>query len=237
MKKLHVGLVAACALLIYSVAVVSSALALESGILASAVNPGKEVLIIYECNLTPVDENLCPLVLLSDLGTLIVSDVECEVALTVQHVLANEIKHVITLEVLLVGCLPASGSNGCSSVDKNAEAVNLPWLSEISLSGTEFLSNILESTEEPKGVPGYLVECETPLGLVDDTCTTSAGTVALTNATGGGITTTFLTPSKAEQANCTQGGKEEGVVESLTNGPSLTALTDEEGLSITLGEG
>ena len=99
----------------------------------------------------------------------------------------------------------------CTSLD-SVSAINLGWLTELVLDepGGIFLDLILPE-EGATANPGYLVECNTILGLIDDACTTNEGTVTIDNGVED-IVALFNTPSEKEKASCTQGNAKSGVV-------------------------
>jgi hypothetical protein len=112
------------------------------------------------------------------------------------------------------------------------EAVNLPWSLQVEQVGTTF-SSAIKSTVTAGA--GWLVEC-TVLGVkVDDTCTTQEGLVLLENETTGLLHVLFEPTVAKEFANCTVGGKEEGLVEGLFYLHFLGAGTEElETLAVSL---
>jgi hypothetical protein len=121
---------------------------------------------------------------------------------------ADEITTVVDLE----GKTPLS----CTLTEKGActEAngslilvtpVNLPWKTELLLNEEKpFLDDIL-------GSPGYLIECTTILGKIDDTCTGATSTEEKNVA--GGVEGIFSeTETITPPGNCTQGGTAAGLV-------------------------
>jgi hypothetical protein len=91
-------------------------------------------------------------------------------------------------------------------------AVHLGWTTELEQMavGPEWLDEITDGTN---GEPGWLVECTIPLiGRINDECVTDNGTVILTNEANGTVAAEFPEPANEEQADCTEGGKLEGLV-------------------------
>jgi hypothetical protein len=155
------------------------------------------------------------------------SDFLCEEILTLGFVgetfggIFNAKQDLISSIEFMKPCIIGSGP--CESVDSVA-MINLPWLTEIVLSGTSFIDLILG---DEAGVPGYLFECTTVLGLIDDTCATEAMTTTIMNETED-IDATFPLASEAERTSCTQGNAKSGVVA----GTSL--ILTESGLSLAV---
>jgi len=108
----------------------------------------------------------------------------------------------------------------------DVEAINLPWATEVVLSGTTFVDLIFSSGA---GTPGYIVDCNTIIGLVEDTCTGNTGAI-LANATGG-VLGEFSESNEAitVPANCTQGGEKQGLLQAdgLTTSASGTLSLSE----------
>jgi hypothetical protein len=110
-------------------------------------------------------------------------------------------------------------ANSCTKVD-NVAAVNLTWKTELVADAEGKWDLLLKGSGA--GQPGYLVECVTPLGLVDDTCLANAASTPLVwvenlAAEVGGkklVTILFLRDllAAAEYATCSVGGKEQGLV-------------------------
>jgi hypothetical protein len=111
-------------------------------------------------------------------------------------------------------------------------AQNLPWTLQVEQEGAAFSSTIKSAVTAGAG---WLVEC-TVLGVkVDDVCTTQKGLVSLVGEVTGLVLVTFA-PTKAEEfANCTVGGKEEGLVNGTFELHALGSGTEElETLSVSL---
>jgi hypothetical protein len=101
----------------------------------------------------------------------------------------------------LLSCLVLAGST-CIKI-LAVKAVNLPWKTVVS-EGRDF------AYEGTGGAPGWLVECETILGKVDDTCTTTEGSTALKNLENGTVETLY--DGQSGEANCTVGGAKTGLL-------------------------
>jgi hypothetical protein len=97
--------------------------------------------------------------------------------------------------------------------------IHLPWLTELLLVDGTFRNDI---TNSGAGEPGYKLDCNSILGLVEDQCEGTTSSEA-TNATEG-VEETFNT--ETETLNCTQGGAKEGLIEgkllATTTGGTLT---------------
>lgn len=109
-----------------------------------------------------------------------------------------------------------------SNAAVTALAVHLPWKTTIILVGTEIRDLLLG---DGAGAPGWKVNCTNVIGgESEDVCTEEAGkmaTTALANVTEG-VLATF--DAKTENAGCTIGGKEAGIVRGTvtTYSPSST---------------
>jgi hypothetical protein len=110
-------------------------------------------------------------------------------------------------------------ANACTKVDA-VTAINLPWTTTLE-EDAEGKWDLLSKGPGAAGQPGYLTECVTLLGLIDDVCTINAASTPLVwveNLTETGVaklvTVLFLRDllANAEYANCTVGGTNEGLV-------------------------
>ena len=131
---------------------------------------------------------------------------------------------IITCELMTNGA--------CSGTTAEVEAIHLPWLIEpLLVEPGLFALDIVESSEDKPGLPGYAVTCSTILGKQTDTCTGATGAEAF-NVTGGveGVfseTSEEITPT----GTCTlSGNKKSG----LLAGAGLT--TDTTGGTLTISE-
>jgi hypothetical protein len=112
-----------------------------------------------------------------------------------------------------------------SSPAPTAEAIHLPWHTQLILRGGILRDLILG---HGGGAPGWAVTCSTIIGNVTDTCEEEAGLPAstiMTNKVGSGVLGEFEGKS-GSKAKCSQGGKGAGTVEGtvLTENPSSTLL-------------
>ena len=152
---------------------------------------------------------------------------------------------VLCLEVLGLGFLYSNGEDTvtegeCMGVESMTSGVtcekpvplHLPWLTQlVQTAGGEFLDEIKNGGA---GEPGWKVVC-TALGVkVTDECTTENGKPTQVNHTPTEEVESVFeeTVAKSEEANCTVGGKEEGMVQGSlflnalnTAGTELLALT------------
>jgi hypothetical protein len=187
-------------------------------------------------------ENLTALVL-EDMGAN--SAVECEPGAVTDEGTAGPgaVDETIGVNFTVSKCKPAAKAenlskekvaNLCEKVEAMAP-VDLPWKTEIEESNWDLIS------QNGKGQPGYLVECKTIIGKVDDVCTTkeeaTRALVELVNLAAEGaepklVDGIFLeNPLVASQAaTCTVGGAENGLVKgeilfaALTEAGALEAL-------------
>jgi hypothetical protein len=221
MKKIQILMFALVAVFAGSAFAASSAFA-ESEFLVS----GAVITAPVEVN----DESVGAILLEDDATLGGKSDVLCEEVLTLGTVgeivggVFNPKLDTVTSVEFMKKCTIDSGP--CSEVDvpEGVQAVHLPWLTEIVLSGTTFVDLILGTA----GVPGYLIECLTILGLIEDVCTTEAGTTTITNEAEDIDATFPASPQEIEEANCTQGNAHSGIV----GGVSL--ILTESGLSLAV---
>jgi hypothetical protein len=224
MRKLRVVGLAFFAVLAFGAIAVASASALSSVWLVNASTIGSKVLVLSEAT-----------VLLEDMG-LVPAGFTCALVANEGWVGPGSEDEVTSVTFNVANCFkdPKSENlenkevaNGCTSID-NVAAIGLPWKTLIVLSGAVFLDQITGTA-----TPGYLVECGTSLGLVDDACTTQKGTTILKNNASNGVTAEFPAKpeSESEFANCSVGGNLNGLVV----GESLTFT--ESGLSLTVSEG
>ncbi len=114
------------------------------------------------------------------------------------------------IETVEVGACTA-GKN-CETVTKNAEAVNLPWQTELSETTEKAVRDTLTGTG--KGSPGWKVSCKV-LGLEkSDECTKETGATAiesrLANGTENLVVSTF--GPAFGKATCSVGGAESGEI-------------------------
>jgi hypothetical protein len=119
-----------------------------------------------------------------------------------------------------ITCSFVAGKNGgCeASTAPTAEAVGLPWRTELYLRGAEVRDMI---TPDGAGNPGWAVTCKTILGNMTDTCTTALGSTALANVAAGVSATFDKVSSEENPANCKLGGGAERAKVGLVSGSDL----------------
>jgi hypothetical protein len=108
------------------------------------------------------------------------------------------------------------------------EAVNLPYDTLLSIEGTMLWNNI-KKHPGVTGEPGWLVECETFLGPVDDTCTTGAGRALVENGMGGEVNGEFDETVEATCVGAPGAGK--GLITNIM-GPVGIFLLNNEALTV-----
>ena len=121
-----------------------------------------------------------------------------------------------------VECVPHSICSNPSEV----MARSLPWETEIVLIGSSYVLLVL-STEGK--VPGFTIDCNTILGLIEDTCTGPTGAI-LANESGGVLVEYSETNEEiTAPGNCTQGGEKQGLIHGvgLITSPSGTLSVSE----------
>jgi len=101
-------------------------------------------------------------------------------------------------------------------------AVNLPWHVELELISELYKLHFLSGSEEAGKEPGYVVDCNSLLGLVEDIC---EGLVfAEMVAEAGGVEAKF---NSIEEASCSQGGAKAADIVG-------TGLIEETGVTFSL---
>ncbi len=122
---------------------------------------------------------------------------------------------VISLTNLLV----CTNIEGCEN--PLAAPVNLPWLTELELMGTEaaplFLDKFLSAGF---GNPGWEIDCTTVFGLIEETCTNPIGADLENDGTEMDVLGSFL--AEGELALCSGNNAETGEV--VSDAPGLTFL-------------
>ncbi len=153
-----------------------------------------------------VDVDVSGEVLLEDMRATLKPDVLCLEVLALGYVLSNGEDEVVEGECMAVESMTSGVT--CEKPDP----VDLPWLGQlVQLAGSEYLN---ELKSDGKGEPGWQVTC-TALGVkVTDTCTSEHLKPRQLNHTSTEeVESAFEeTVSKEEEANCTVGGNEEGLV-------------------------
>jgi hypothetical protein len=126
-----------------------------------------------------------------------------------------------TTEINVEKC--EAGEN-CEKLEKKAEAVHLPWESEM-LETEGKIHDAIRS--DGNGEPGWRVACKVPLrGVVENECTSEEGLLVLENKNTPGVSGALLVLGEftnKPKENCTATGKESGevlggIATSLENG-------------------
>ncbi len=107
-------------------------------------------------------------------------------------------------------------TNACESL-KSIEMLDLPWLTELLLGENAAKESVFldKLSSDGKGEPGYLSECKTALGTVDDSCTEASATttVEVKNETSDVNIIFPRALTKASEAwKCSVGGPENGLM-------------------------
>jgi len=202
MRKIHLLGLALCAMMALSAFAATSALAAETaswlveGVQVTLTNGPFHAEILAEGKLLLLEDMKAP-------GT---PDIECEpVGLGMLYPNGEDTQE--TGECLN----PIDKKATCAAGSIKVEALNLPWLTQL-LEPTlgVFVDDLTAGTG---GNPGWLIEC-TVLGLkVTDECTTANGKTNIENLADGLVKVVFPEiVEPIEQANCTLGGVEQGLV-------------------------
>jgi len=232
MRKIHVFAVAALAVFAFGVVAASASAAtlqwLEGGVAMAAASASETTGEILLRNTNGGGIGLNVEVLCS--GTF-----DGSVGPGIQDQI-TEVLDLNKVQVTLTNLLACTDENGnCGS--PLVAAVNLPWLTELELMGTEAAPLFLDVLKPGNGNtgtagnPGWEIDCTTIFGLVEETCTGEVGS-DLENMPGeNDVLGTF---SEAEivaegaQALCSGGGGKTGTVNTdeaglifLTNGKPL----------------
>jgi len=202
MRKIYLLGVALCAVLVSSAVAGSAALAVET---ASWLIGGTAITLATE----PVHVEILAeghLLLWEDMKAPGTPDFECE-----PEGLGFLYSNGEDLQETYACRNPVDKKGTCAAGSIRVEYLNLPWLTQLLEPNLGvFVDDLTAGTG---GNPGWLVEC-TVLGIkVTDTCTTANGKTNLKNLADGLVEVEFPeVVEKSEQANCTLGGAEEGLV-------------------------
>jgi hypothetical protein len=141
--------------------------------------------------------------------------------------LITEVLSLTGTKIELPTILTCSAVETCTSGE--VAPVHLPWLTELTLSGTVSLDVLLNGG---KGDPGWEVVCKTALGTVEETCTSASQSSKLENDAGeNDVLGSFV---KEQTATCSLGGANTGFVESSAgDGAGLISLTSGAALSVS----
>jgi hypothetical protein len=215
MRKIYQLGLALVAVFALSAVTASGAFALESVFLVNGVKVAKE---------TPVNSELRAGTefLLEDMKVPILGavDISCT-AIEDKGVVGDEGNAKFDLVTVIEFLTCASLTSGATLV--SIALMNLPWLTELILSGVTFRDNILPIS----GQPGYKLIVKTILGNETDECGSSTKSVLVENS-GSDILGTF---QEIETANCTIGGTGAGLI----TGSQL--ILTESGESLAVSEG
>jgi hypothetical protein len=115
------------------------------------------------------------------------------------------------IRVTVSKCKIVAGKAGSCEEPLTAEAVNLPWATKLTETGSEVRE---EMTSIVAGkAPGYAIECEVGGILkVTDECTGNITTKIGNNRSEGTVEAEFDAKSEGEKGNCTVGGASSGRV-------------------------
>jgi hypothetical protein len=117
---------------------------------------------------------------------------------------------------------------GCeTSTSPEAMAVNLPWLTELTLSGTAYLDLLFGSG----GNPGWVSRCLVLGASTEDTCTSAKTSADIDNTTESDVIALFSEVISGH-ALCTQSNEESGEVE----GEVLILSADGSALAVSEGD-
>ena len=203
--------------------VVASGMTLATSVESSSALADNTVWLVNGAQLTSkvlVDSESTGKIVLTDMG--LPAAVECEEVLNEGWVGPGSEDEITSIEFMKACTHPEKAetlsgelvANACTSVDA-VRMVDLPWKTLLELINGVTWGLILPTTN---GEPGYQTECGSALGLVTDTCKTTAGNNVgpeLTNLENGTVLAEFeLNPalSEKENATCSLGGAENGLV-------------------------
>jgi hypothetical protein len=216
MKKIQIMGLALVAMFAFSVVAAGSASANEWLVKKAAIAAGASVVV----NITTKGQTL----LLEDTAT--GTDVLCEG--TGKGLVLPAGKDLQeTVSVLVADCtLDAVGS--CTKLEA-VGGVFLSWETALEEpKAKEWLDKILKGTG---GNPGWLVECNSILGKIDDTCTSTEGKPQATNLANETVELTFLAGEPL--ATCSLFGGKTGKVEGPVILEALSAGGAKEGLEVS----
>lgn len=172
-------------------------------------------------------------ILFEDMGATEVGtpDVLCELEGALWFLLSNGEGEIVSY----ICGKPVYDSGDCESPPVGILR-ELPWAVLVAQVGSEFESSI---KADGKSTPGWALECSLLGGLIKetDTCTTENSKVLLENTADGLVMVEYMEEvAKAEQANCTIGGKEEGLITGLFYLHALNSSGELVSLSVSLAE-
>ncbi|MGH9770240.1 MAG: hypothetical protein ACRD4Q_00835 [Candidatus Acidiferrales bacterium] len=207
MRKIHIGL-AVFAVFAFSAVVSSSALAASAYLLNGAE--------IKELIFTEATGEL----LLEDTGIFGKPDVLCSGifdGMIEPGGVIDEIESVLELNKELL-----EGPGGTDLIECEAHstctnpvdviAINLPWATEVMLTAGGLWYDLINA-HAGGGLPGYTIDCNSIIGLIEDTCTGNTSNQLVNEA--GGLLGEFFeneTEGISPPGGCTQGGAGTGLV-------------------------
>jgi hypothetical protein len=143
--------------------------------------------------------------------------------------------------------LDCEGEKTCTGTENLVTVLNLPWHIEIELNGAAYLVDFLE---EAGKIPTYAVDCNTILGLIEDTCEGLTSARLYTDAAGNlrfsfnglALTEPDIWAANSELTHCSIGGPGTGIFESENEAGTADAetsggiITHVTGGSLTLSD-
>jgi hypothetical protein len=144
------------------------------------------------------------LLLLEDMGAVGKPDILCEIA--EKGLLLAEGKD----EETEATCSKLVDDSGVCGSGSKVTPVHLPWTTQ--LLEPEERVIVDDATKGTGGAPGWLVDCLSLIGLVEDECTTESGSVLIIkNLESGSVETEFTEEGIGSEANCSVGGGKQGL--------------------------
>ncbi len=220
MKKIHILGVTLFAMFAFGALSAGSAFAAETAqwlVDSGTIALGEAINVNVSVNSTGL--------LLEDMNATLKPEVLCTKAEGLGFVYSNGEDEIVE------GTCTASESMTSGVTCTAPKPVDLPWLTQLVQETSGEYLDLIKS--DGKGEPGWQVEC-TALGVkVSDTCVTENGKPVQKNdeATEEVESIFALEVEKSEEANCTVGGKEEGL---LAGSLFLTALVGGVLLKLTV---
>ena len=222
MRKIHTLGLMLFALLALGASTASSAFAASAFLLN-----GAEIKANVPATVTTNANNL----LLEDMGVSPTPDILCSgsfdgtitgaslgVLLTIEAVLmlpeTGETEGLLLEETVLTKVgddVECEDMNNVCSAPVLLVALNLPWHTEVELSGTTFLLHFLSGAEEAGKEPEYYLNCNTLIGLIEDFCH-GLTNAQLVNGTGGLEGLFSENETTTPSGTCTAGGEKEGLL-------------------------
>jgi hypothetical protein len=227
MKQIHVLWIPLCAAFAVSAVISSSAFAVGKVLLngaeitSSISAEASGELLLEDMNMVGKPDILCSAVLDINIeagGA--TGSIEAELTLS---------KELLESTSPLGDLIECEAHSTCTNPLDEVE-IHLPWDIEVKLTVGE--RYYLLAGNSGAGEPGTVIDCNTLVGLVEDTCTTDFGTSALLENVTGGILSEFLeteTEGITPPGNCTLGGASEGLIvgSGLITSPSGTLSLSE----------